>query len=59
MPGGALLLIPANELAGERRTNLTLVEECGIGIIGQRIAHALADAIRQESGGGEFRRWES
>ena len=53
--GGALLLIPAHELCGERRNNLALVEERGIGVVGQRVAQALADAIRQKSGGGELR----
>ncbi len=59
MPGGALLLISARELAGERRTNLSPGKEGGIRIIGQRVATALADAIRQKSGGGVPGGWES
>ena len=59
MAGGALLLISPHELSGERRINLALVEERRVRIIGQCVAQALADAIRQESGGRVLGGWES
>src|SRR5687767_391634 len=57
--GGAFLLISPHELSGERRINLALVEERCVHIIGQCVAQALADAIRQESGGRVLGSWES
>jgi hypothetical protein len=57
--GGALLLISPHELSGERRINFALLEKRCVRIIGQCVAQALADAIRQESGGRVLGGWES